>query len=156
MQKDKPKRCQATNCSNEFKPFRSTDKYCSLDCAIEMQKEPKKDTKRRRIIRKQPVKPVSGKQKILLAKYHKQRLVFLSKPENKKCPVFSLPTTEIHHKQGRKGYADDWARENNVPLLLDERFWLAVSRTGHRKIEENPTWAKREGFSVSRVQILPL
>jgi hypothetical protein len=36
-------------------------------------------------------------------------------------------------------------------LLLDQRFWLAVSRKGHKAIEQNPEWAKKMGFSESRL-----
>lgn len=75
-----------------------------------------------------------------------------NKPENKQCPVFpNLSTTDVHHKRGRIGYADEWARLNNISLYLDERYWLAVSRQGHRKIEDNPEWAKSKGFSLNRL-----
>jgi hypothetical protein len=36
-------------------------------------------------------------------------------------------------------------------LLLDQKFWLAVSRKGHKAIEANPEWAKKMGFSESRL-----
>ena len=42
----------------------------------------------------------------------------------KQCAVYpTLRATEIHHIRGRLG-----------PLLNDERYWLAVSRQGHRWI----------------------
>ena len=59
--------------------------------------------------------------------------------------------TDIHHKMGRIGYADEWARQENIPLLLDVRFWLAVSRKGHQMIEENPEWAKENNYSIDRL-----
>lgn len=43
--------------------------------------------------------------------------------------------TEIHHKNKRRG-AD----------LLDSQYWLAVSQVGHRRIEENKTWARAQGY----------
>ncbi|WP_262885687.1 hypothetical protein [Myroides sp. LoEW2-1] len=36
-------------------------------------------------------------------------------------------------------------------LFLDTRYWLAVSREGHRMIEENPKWAKEKGYSLNRL-----
>lgn len=70
---------------------------------------------------------------------------------DKICPITGQPATEVHHKKGREGYADEWARINDIPLLIDERFFLGVSRTGHIKIEANPEWAKQMGYSVDRL-----
>jgi hypothetical protein len=98
-----------------------------------------------------PIPKVSKKRAVENAKYTVQKIVFMSKPANKICPVTNQPTTDIHHKMGRIGFADSWARINNIPLLLDERFWLAVSRSGHRQIEENPEWAKENGYSLNRL-----
>jgi hypothetical protein len=46
----------------------------------------------------------------------------------------------VHHKKGKNSKED----------LLDEKFWLAVCFPCHRAIEENPDFAKKNGFSVSR------
>lgn len=87
-----------------------------------------------------PIPKVSKKRKIENAKYTVLRIEFLSKPENQICPITGKKTTEIHHKKGRIG-----------ALLLDTRYWLAVSREGHRMIEENPIWAKENNFSLDRL-----
>lgn len=73
-------------------------------------------------------------------KYTVKRLQFLAQPKNLRCPITGEIATEIHHMKGRVG-----------KLLLDDRFWLAVSREGHRRIEENPEWAKEMGYSLSRL-----
>lgn len=49
------------------------------------------------------------------------------------CPVPRSQT--IHHRDKRRG-----------ERLLDERFWMAVSRTAHRRIEENKAWARACGY----------
>jgi len=59
--------------------------------------------------------------------------------------------SDIHHKMGRTGYADKWARDNDISLLIDARFFLAVSRTDHQWIELNPVKAKELGYSYSRL-----
>lgn len=87
-----------------------------------------------------PPKKVSDKRKIENLKYSVLRIEFLSKPENKICPVTGWEATEIHHKKGRVG-----------DLFLDTNFWLAVSREGHIHIEENTQWAKEKGFSLDRL-----
>jgi len=75
--------------------------------------------------------------------------------EGKQCAVFpELKATDVHHMKGRIGYADQWARENHVTLLMDQRYWLPVSRPGHSKIELNPRWAREIGFSIERSEIM--
>ncbi len=154
----KPKKCRGNNCDNTFTPGSSLDKYCSFKCAKPHLKpmnrsgiQPSEPAKRKRIPRATPVKRVSTKMKTQLAKYHRLKIKFMERPENKLCPVNGQATTDVHHMMGRVGFADDFARENDIPLLLDERFWLAVSRSGHRWIEENPTQAKERGFSHDRL-----
>lgn len=152
MKRGKAKVCRLPSCENEFQPFLSTEKYCSALCAIEAQKASEKPPKKRPRI--QRIKPISKKRQSMLLKYDVARAEFLGKPENKRCPVTKQRATEIHHKRGRTGYADEWARENNVPLLIDKRFFLAVSRDGHRKIEDNPEWAYENEYSLTRTNTL--
>lgn len=73
--------------------------------------------------------------------YIQLRKAFLNKPENKICPITNETTTEIHHMKGRIG-----------DLLIDTKYWLAVSREGHVLIEQNPEWAKENGYSLSRLE----
>ena len=73
--------------------------------------------------------------------YAEKRKAFLK--DNPKCAVYpQKKATEIHHKKGRIG-----------KLYLDDRFWLAVSRSGHVWIENNPIEAKKRGFSLDRLTI---
>lgn len=87
-----------------------------------------------------PIPKVSAKRKIENREYTIKRLQFLAQPENQKCPITGKQTTDVHHKKGRVG-----------TLLLDTRFWLAVSREGHKQIEENPEWAKENNYSLNRI-----
>jgi len=87
-----------------------------------------------------PIKKVSDKRKIENAKYLVLRIEFLGKPENQKCPIIGKPTTDVHHMKGRIG-----------SLLLDTRYWVALSREGHKFVEENPEWAKENGYSLNRL-----
>lgn len=138
------KKCADKDCENEFKPYLSTQKYCSYSCTHKNKKKPVNRLKK-------PIPGVSDKMKKLLYKYGKVRKQFLSLPENQICPVTGQKATTIHHKMGRIGYADDLARKTDTPLLIDTRFFLSVSMEGHRKIEENPNWAKEMGFSLDRL-----
>lgn len=74
--------------------------------------------------------------------------------KGKMCVVFpALPAIEPHHAHGRSytEFYDDWAVYNDIPLLLDTRFWKPVSRAGHIQIEGSPEWAYKMGFSESRL-----
>ena len=100
----------------------------------------KNEGKQKTIKEFKPIPKISKKKKIENLKYQVLRTEFLGKKENQVCPITGKKTTEIHHKKGRVG-----------SLFLDVRYWLAVSREGHKKIEENPVWAKKEGYSLSRL-----
>ena len=93
-----------------------------------------------------PIKKVSEKRNKENEIYFAKRKIFLSKKENIICPITGEKTTEIHHIKKRIGFADDWAKENDINLLLDERFWLAVSRKGHIWIHDNINEAKKLGY----------
>lgn len=51
------------------------------------------------------------------------------------------PATMVHHKRGRVG-----------KFLLMVKYFLAVCFLCHRRIEENPVWAKEMGYSESRLK----
>ena len=131
----------------EWKQYNSLQKCRCKKC------EKKYKPHSQNLKQKTPIRKVSVKQDKLNKIYSKLRIEFLSLSENQICPITKQQTTDLHHRKGRKGFADDWARENNIPLIIDVRFFLAVSREGHDKIENNPDWAYENGFSIRRNQI---
>lgn len=85
------------------------------------------------------------------AAYKKRRDVWII---GKRCAVFPhLQATQVHHQISREHnqYADDWARDRGVSLLMDERYWLPVSSDGHDFITNNTELAIQKGFSVLRL-----
>ena len=117
--------------------------YWSENAKKNAEKKKKNGTAKAKAKSEKPKKQlpkISKKKKIENLKYQVLRTEFLGKKENQVCPITGKKTTEIHHKKGRVG-----------SLFLDVRYWLAVSREGHKKIEENPVWAKKEGYSLSRL-----
>jgi len=128
----KLKKC--AECGTMFKQFNSLNKYCSAPCKLKNTK-PKVNQPF-----KPKISPVSKKQAVRLLQYSADRKVFLDKPENAKCPITGWPTTDVHHKRGRIG-----------DLLLDQRYWVALSREGHDYVEDNPIWAKENGYSLDRL-----
>lgn len=93
--------------------------------------EPKQKSKPKKI------KPLSDKRAAQNKEYLALIKVFL---EGKRCPITGEKATEVHHMKGRIG-----------DLLTDVKYFLAVSKEGHRRIEENPEWAKEMGYSLNRL-----
>jgi len=132
-------RCK--NCQQKFTPTRFLQKYCEEDECKQSERisqSDKKSVSKPKVLKK--IAPISEKRKVENLKYQSQRIIFLGKPENKICPITKKPTTDIHHSKGRIG-----------SLFLDERYWIALSREGHKRVEENPEWAKENGFSLNRL-----
>lgn len=129
------------NCIEKFKPRYFLQKFCdAFSCRIaEAEYQSEKMTKTQNKPQKS-IARVSDKRKIENLKYTAQRIIFLGKKENQICPITKKQTTDVHHKKGRVG-----------SLFLDERFWVALSREGHKFVEENPEWAKENGYSLNRL-----
>ena len=85
-----------------------------------------------------PILKVSKKRQLDNKTYKALRAKFLK--ENPICPILFTPTTDIHHKKGRIG-----------SLFLDVKYWVALSRKGHKFVEEHPEWAKFHGYSLNRL-----
>lgn len=121
-------------CGNWFDiKYRTTEQFCSRSCAYSDYFENKEFKK------KKPIRRVSTKLAKLTRKYNKQRKFFLEKPENMICFIggCGAQATTVEHRKGRKGFADSWARENNIPLLLDERFWAGCCYEHNLELENN-------------------
>lgn len=82
------------------------------------------------IARRKPLRKVSPGQAKRMAEYRAKVRPWL---REKFCAVFPwLDAEECHHQRGRVG-----------PLLMDERYWIPVSRDGHYRINYSPEWARR-------------
>lgn len=128
--KPRQKRYKCKACDSDFTKWTNMSwlHWCSDSCRIEYQK-----TRLAKAIRPRSVK--RSKQE---TEYRRIRVKFLE--DHPKCAVYpELDSTEIHHMKGRIG-----------KLLTDTRFFLAVSRQGHERIEMNPEWAIENGYSLLR------
>jgi len=116
-------------CGKEFKLFRTTDKYCSLEC---VESKPQKKS----VV---PIKPVSDKMTKELAKYRRLRSKYLEATPTCEVRGCNRAATEIHHRRSRGIY------------LCVVEYFLAVCRPCHLKIESEVIWAKEQGYSVDRL-----
>lgn len=93
--------------------------------------------------KKEPIKEirkVGKKRSKELAEYSNKKRKFLEL--NPMCAVFpSKRAEDIHHIRGKVG-----------SRFLDERYWLAVSRSGHIWIHANEVEASKKGWVLSRLE----
>lgn len=84
-----------------------------------------------------PIKKVSEKRVPLQDRYNVMKLEYFSKKE--KCSVKGCKKigSTVEHTKGRKGYADKWAIENEIPLLIDIRHWIKVCPQHNLEFESN-------------------
>ena len=98
-----------------------------------------------------PIPKFSKKREKENREYTIKRLQFLAQPENLRCFIdgCNKRADSIEHIRGRKGFADDWARENNVSLLLDVRFWKPCCNEHNLELERNPELSQR--YQLSKI-----
>lgn len=97
------------------------------------------------------IKPVSEKRKEENSLYSLARQLWLWLHPICEFKGCQAPATEIHHKKGRIGYLDDWARQHNISLLIDIRKFMATCHDHHVINENDPEFAKKEGYSENRI-----
>lgn len=131
--------CSIPDCDN----LAERSGVCATHARMQRKAETTAKREAERKASQKAVKKVSDKMAIALKEYVKKKKTWLV---GKKCAVFpTLDAIEPHHMKGKA----------TIELLLDERYWLPVSREGHVKIETNPDWAKEMGFSLSRLETEP-
>lgn len=128
MIKPKLKKCAGCNELKHIWKSHGKEKYCQ-PCWYSIDK-PKS------------ISPVSKKRQGEMDTYGRLRDAFITAKPRCEAKLQSCTgiSTDVHHKAGRVG--------NNY---LKVGTWLAVCRSCHRWIENNPEAAKELGFSESRL-----
>ena len=86
-------------------------------------------------LKRTPLARVSTAQQKRLLAYYCERKTYLE--QHPTCEVCKQsPATEIHHKAGRGS------------KTADPSMFLAVDRECHRRIHDNPSWARENGFLI--------
>jgi len=139
--KENHKKCANKECGTEFKAYTTLDKYCSPTCYLLCSKTKSKKYPK-------PIPKVSQKMKIELLQYSADRTIFLA---GKTCFIdgCNKKANTIEHTRGRKGFADEWARDNKVSLLLDKRFWQPCCIEHNLELENNPELSKQ--YQLSKI-----
>lgn len=125
------------SCGNEFKQYTSLTK-----CKCKVSKPQPKQ------IKKYVIPKVSDKRKLLIPIYEKLRIEILSEAKFV-CFVEGCKNAAntLEHQRGRKGYFDQWARDNNIPLYIDKRFLKPCCNYHNLEFERNPELAKKYQLS---------
>lgn len=76
--------------------------------------------------------------------------------KGKKCAAtFPHECTGVitcHHMVGRGNhFYDEYASEHEIPLTLDERFWMPLCINAHEYVTINSKWACENGYSFLRL-----
>jgi len=149
MNKSLPKRkCKFSGCNNTFQKVRPLDMFCCPKCHRAHQDE-LNAKKAGKGTKKKFIAPVSQRMLSELSIYRPIRDGYLSHHETCEVRGCENPSNNLHHKAGRTGYADQWAKDEGVKLLWDVRFFMACCGSCHpRRIHENPEWATQEGYMI--------
>ena len=128
MIKPKLKKCAGCNELKHIWKSHGKEKYCQ-QCWYNIEK-PKS------------ISPVSTKRKVEMDEYTKRRTAFLALNTTCKAKLVGCTgnATDVHHKAGR--ISDNY---------LNMTRWIAVCRSCHKWIEENPEAAKELNLSQSRL-----
>ena len=91
---------------------------------------------------------VSEKRKALMPVYEKVRIEVLTEAKFV-CFIEGCKNiaNTVEHSAGRKGFYDQWARDNNIPLLVDKRFLKACCLQHNGELENNPELSKQYQYS---------
>lgn len=138
--KRKPRKCKDPDC--EKSGFFQTG-YCSAE-HFYRNKKPKAKKPGKKI------KPVSDKRAARLKEYYAKRDLYLAEPENKFCACGCKAQADtVEHTRGREHdvFWDDYARENNLPLLLDHRWWKPFNSVCNQKLERDAAFSHQHQLS---------
>ncbi len=127
------KQCKDKDCKNEFRSFRTIDKYCSWECV-------KKNQKPGKVKKTYRIPQVSNKRKAQKLQYDSDRIVFLRKPENRICFIEGCKkqSTTIEHRSGRIG-----------SNYLDQSTWAGCCWFHNGELERDPELSKK--YQLSKI-----
>lgn len=139
------------NCREKFEPRYFLQKFCEGSGCRIAEHEYQSGKMAKTSAPKKPINKVSDKRKVENIIYTSNRIKFLMRPENKICFIDECrnPATTIEHSAGRLGFYDDWARDNNISLYLDQRFWKPCCHAHNLELENNPELSKK--YQLSKI-----
>lgn len=133
-------------CGTVFTQFNSLNRFCSYTCkARYSKKQDKKPPKTPK-----PIRKFSEKRTLINNSYKVIRIEVLTEA-NFICFIDGCQNTAntIEHTAGRLGFYDEWARDNNIPLIIDKRFLKACCLYHNGELETNTELSKK--YQLSKI-----
>lgn len=128
----KSKKCK--RCGDMFTPHRNIQTYCSIKCEVEQarkRKLKKEENKQKNI------NPFSEKRNKQLKLYRQVRDVYMKEKTICEVNECARKSEDLHHKNGRIG-----------EMLYNTAYFMAVCRSCHQKIHNNPSWARNNNYLI--------
>lgn len=124
MQPKTHRKC--VTCGAVFQKYRTTDKFCSPQCAkiVSKTNQPRKK-----------IAPISDSMAMKLKEYRLVRDEFMRL--SPKCQICGKESTDLHHKNGRIG-----------SNLTDVNTFMALCRKCHREVHDNPKHSRKNGWLI--------
>ena len=129
----KLKKCR--ECSTEFKPFKTTDKYCSFECADANKKPSAKKVYPAKKKQKR-IKQISDSMAKKLVVYREVRDKYMKEHETCEFENCYSDANDLHHKASRGKH------------LSDVTTFMAVCRQHHNWIHEHPAESRELGYLI--------
>jgi hypothetical protein len=142
-------RCE--NCRTKFTVTRFLQKHCeSPECKIAEKKYQEEKRSGKMVKTPKAIPKFSDKRKVLNPLYAKVRIEVLVEAKFK-CFIDGCTNVAntCEHTMGRKGFADQWARDNDIPLLIDKRYLKACCFHHNGELENNPELSKE--YQLSKI-----
>jgi hypothetical protein len=129
----KLKKCR--ECSTEFKPFKTTDKYCSFECADANKKPSAKKVYPAKKKQKR-IKQISDSMAKKLVVYREVRDKYMKEHETCEFENCYSDANDLHHIRGRGAY------------LSDTNYFMAICRGHHTWVHEHPEESRELGYLI--------
>lgn len=129
----------------DCRPIENRDTGLCATCGAAIRK-----AERRVIKEKKPINKVSDKRNVQLQDYAPLRDKYLFDHPDCEYHGKGCASQVVHHAGGRVGFIDDYAREHNIPALVDVRYFRALCHPAHEWATENSREAIEAGISVLR------
>lgn len=144
MDNQKLKVCGDKDCDKTFKQYNSLQKYCSPSC---QNKNRNVNLKLKPLYK---IPKVSEKRKVVNKVYETVRIEVLTEAKfNCFIDGCNNVANTVEHTAGRLGFYDDWARDNNMPLVIDKRFLKACCLHHNGELENNPELSRK--YQLSKI-----
>lgn len=147
----KKETCILEGCNKQFTPFKFGQKHCSSKCFYEDKKQKDQQDQTEPKKKVSAIRKVSKKREVINRQYTEIRREYLK--THTVCFIDGCDkiATTIEHRAGRIGFADEFARLINIPLIIDTRFFAPCCLRHNLELENNPELSRM--YQLSKITL---